>query len=95
MDRRVEIEAILAKDVLPLIRSHGGDMEIRAVEGDTVTVLLTGVCSGCPAADLSTKAMIEEALRGSSAQIEHVILEDDTSESLLDLARKILRKETD
>ena len=91
MDRREEIQKALAKEVIPYVQSHGGDLEIADVAGDTVTIRLLGACSGCPAAGLSTRSLIEEALRDGPAGIKRVELEETVSETLLEFAKQILK----
>ena len=45
-----DIEAVLDEHVRPLLRTHGGEMEIIEVEDGVVRFKLKGKCAGCPAA---------------------------------------------
>lgn len=61
---RSEVEAALAKDVLPYVRNHGGDVRVLDVAPNgAVTCSLEGACRGCPAAPVTAIAVIERALR--------------------------------
>ena len=51
-----DIEAVLDEHVRPLLRTHGGEMEIIEVEDGVVRFKLKGKCAGCPAADLTISA---------------------------------------
>ena len=53
-----DIEAVLDEHVRPLLRTHGGEMEIIEVEDGVVRFKLKGKCAGCPAADLTTEELI-------------------------------------
>jgi len=92
MDQREAVERVLDEKIRPYLRTHGGEACVTAIEGGTVYLRLGGACAGCPAADLSTRALIEEALRGSVEGVDRVELEDSVSPELLDLARKILHR---
>ena len=45
------------------LQSHGGDLEVVAVEGKTVSLRLKGACGGCPGAVMTIKNGIERILR--------------------------------
>ena len=49
-----EIERVLDQHVRPLLRGHGGDMEVLGLEDGVLRFRLLGKCSGCPAAGLTT-----------------------------------------
>ncbi len=53
-----DIEAVLDEHVRPLLRTHGGEMEIIEVEDGVVRFKLKGKCAGCPAADLTTEELL-------------------------------------
>lgn len=86
-----EIEAVLDEHVRPLLRTHGGDMEVIEVADGIVRFKLKGKCAGCPAADLTTEELIQTALTEHLPQIKQAILVQDISEDLLDEARAILK----
>ena len=86
-----EIEAVLDEHVRPLLRTHGGDMEVVEVEDGVVHFKLKGKCAGCPAADLTTEELIQTTLTEHLPQIKQAVLVQDISEDLLDEARAILK----
>lgn len=61
VDERAAAEAAVAA-VLPYIHSHGGDVEILAVERGVVHVRLQGSCAGCSASAITLREGVEKAL---------------------------------
>ncbi|MCB1058544.1 MAG: NifU family protein, partial [Acidobacteria bacterium] len=66
------VETALAT-VRPMLASHGGDVELVAVEApDTVRVRFLGACDGCPASQLTFVAGVKKAIQESCPEIEHI-----------------------
>lgn len=87
-----EIEAVLDQYVRPLLRAHGGDMEVLEFTDDGVLRFrMRGQCAGCPAADLTTEELIRGELAQHLPQVKDVVLVHEVSEDLLRQARTILR----
>ena len=86
-----DIEAVLDEHVRPLLRTHGGEMEIIEVEDGVVRFKLKGKGAGCPAADLTTEELIQTALTEHLPHIKRAVLVQDISPELLDEARSILK----
>lgn len=87
-----EIESVLDQHVRPLLRAHGGDMEVLEFTGDGVLRFrLRGRCAGCPAADLTTEDLIRAEVTQRLPQVKQVELVYEVSEDLLEQARAILR----
>ena len=86
-----ELEAVLDEYVRPLLRGHGGDMEVLSVEDGVLRFKLTGQCSGCPAADLTTEELIRGEVTRRVPAIRQVVLVQETDPALIDQARAILR----
>jgi NifU-like protein len=57
------IEETLEREILPPIRSDGGDLELIDVEGSKVMVALRGTCSFCPQSNFTLKHFVEAKLR--------------------------------
>lgn len=55
---RQELEALRSS-----LQADGGDLEIVAIQGTTVTLRLTGACGHCPHAQMTLKNGIERILR--------------------------------
>lgn len=87
-----EIERVLDQYVRPLLRGHGGDMEVLSLEDGVLRFRLLGRCSGCPAADLTTEDLIRSEVVGRVPEVRQVALVQETSQELLDQAREILRR---
>ncbi len=50
-------------DIRPQIQMDGGDVELVAVEGNTVKVRLVGHCAGCPMSQMTLKNGIEAHIK--------------------------------
>lgn len=87
-----EVEQILDEYVRPSLKAHGGGVEVVEVSDGVVRCRLTGRCSGCPAADLTTESLIQGELITHLPWVRGVALVDDTPEELLDQARALLRR---
>ncbi len=61
-DPRPLIEEAL-EEVRPYLHSHGGEMQLDAVEGGIVRVKLFGACQGCPSAVVTLTQSLEHAVR--------------------------------
>lgn len=84
------IRQIIAEDVRPYLIGHLGDIELVAVEGDTVYVHLTGACKGCPSAGQTLGTVVLENLQKQIPEIRKVVLEQPVSDELLHMARVML-----
>ena len=86
-----ELETVLDQYVRPRLRDHGGGLEVLSLEDGILRFRLTGACSGCPAADLTTEELIREEVSAHIPAIRQVVLVQGTSQELIDQARAILR----
>ncbi len=86
-----EIEAVLNEHVRPLLRDHGGEMEVISFQDGIVRFKLKGRCAGCPAADLTTEELIQTALTEHLPGVKKAVLVREISPELLDQARAIIR----
>ncbi|MDO4719940.1 MAG: NifU family protein [Peptostreptococcaceae bacterium] len=88
-----EIKEIIEKEIRPEIVSHGGDIELSEIKGEVVYIKLTGMCSNCPSAQMTTENLVERKLKEHLGdKIDRVVLKNEVSEDMLSLARKILNK---
>ena len=87
-----EINRIFDKQVRPALRSHGGDGEIVSFEKGTLKVRMLGQCAGCPAADLTNETLIASTLKAAVSEISQVVLVQETSDALLDEARRLMTR---
>lgn len=64
VDQQVElIHHALEDDVMPMLRSHGGGLEILDINGYEVIVKYYGTCHGCPLSSSGTLDFIEYTLQ--------------------------------
>ena len=91
-EQRQELEAVLDERVRPLLRTHGGEIEVLSIEGGVVRFKLLGHCAGCAAADITAEDLVQEELTSALCWLEHAVLVNSVSQDLLDQAAAILRK---
>ncbi|HET7814257.1 MAG TPA: NifU family protein [Candidatus Baltobacteraceae bacterium] len=65
------IEAALDK-ARPYIHSHGGKVEVVAIEGGVVKLRMSGTCDGCPASSATMKLNIEREIARVAPEILEV-----------------------
>jgi Fe-S cluster biogenesis protein NfuA len=66
------------EDVRPYLGSHGGDVELVAVEEGVARVRLGGTCNGCPSSSVTLRNAIEEAIMQAAPELEGVDAEGVT-----------------
>ncbi|MCJ7538244.1 MAG: NifU family protein [Desulfobacterales bacterium] len=59
-------------EIRPQLQADGGDIELVAVEKDTVKVRLMGHCVGCPMSALTLKQGVEAHVRKKVPEIAKV-----------------------
>jgi Fe-S cluster biogenesis protein NfuA len=69
IEKRVQ-EAL--DEIRPQIQADGGDVELIAVEKQTVKVRLTGHCAGCPMAAMTLKNGVEALIKKRIPEIQKV-----------------------
>lgn len=67
-------------EVRPYLESHGGDVELVAIDGAAVRLRMQGSCNGCPSSAMTLKLAIENALAKAAPEIEQVIAEEPEPE---------------
>ena len=67
-------------EVRPYLESHGGGVELVAIEGTAVRLQMRGSCNGCPSSAMTLKLAIENALAKAAPEIEEVIAVQPDSE---------------
>jgi len=66
IDKQIElINKALEADVIPMLASHGGGLEIMDIEKTDVLVRYYGACQGCPLASTGTLEFIEFTLQSN------------------------------
>jgi Fe-S cluster biogenesis protein NfuA len=69
---REKIEAVLAQ-IRPQLEADGGSVELVDIDQGTVSVRLTGACSGCPMATMTLKEGIERILKEQVPEVKEVV----------------------
>lgn len=85
-----EIETVLEEDVRPYLLEHEGNVQIEEYKDGILKVRLTGQCSGCPSAALTTEELITEAVKGRIPEIKDVVLVNEVSDDLIEMAKKLM-----
>jgi NifU-like protein len=57
------IEETLDREVRPMLKRDGGDVELMDVQGDRVIVSLRGMCAGCNVAPFTLRDVVQAKLR--------------------------------
>ena len=91
-ERNQEIEKVLDERVRPLLRTHGGDLEVLEVEDGIVRFKMLGHCSGCAAADITAEELVNTELTEALPWVKKAVLVTEVSQELLDQAAEILRR---
>jgi Fe-S cluster biogenesis protein NfuA len=69
--------------VRPYLESHGGGVELLAIEDGTVRLQLQGSCSGCPSSTVTLKHAVEEAIHEAAPDVAGIVAEDAPREPAL------------
>lgn len=64
--------------VRPLLKSHGGNVELVSIEEGFVRLRLQGSCHGCPSSEMTLRNAIEEAMCRFAPDIEGLEVEGVT-----------------
>ena len=65
----------------PYLRSHGGNVELVAVEPDgTVRLRMQGSCHGCPSSSVTLGLAIEQAIREAAPEVTSIVVDDAAAE---------------
>ncbi len=64
IDKQIKlINKALESDVIPMLQSHGGGLEIMDIKKTDVLIRYYGACQGCPLASTGTLEFIEHTLQ--------------------------------
>lgn len=88
-----QIKKVLKDKVDPVLAAHYGGAVLTKYEDGVAVVRLTGSCTSCPSAQSTIEDVVKSILMENIDGIKDVVLDTSVSEDLLDMARKILRKE--
>jgi Fe-S cluster biogenesis protein NfuA len=63
------------EEVRPAIKADGGDVELRSIDGSSVTVNLLGACRNCAMANSTLSDFVAERIKLYAPEITEVIAE--------------------
>ena len=69
---------------------HNGDVAVLDFSDGVLRIRLTGQCSGCPSASITTENLIAAEVRARVPEVRDVVLVNGVSDSLLAQARALL-----
>jgi Fe-S cluster biogenesis protein NfuA/nitrite reductase/ring-hydroxylating ferredoxin subunit len=78
----VEVEARVRgalEEVRPYLRSHGGEVELLAIDDTVARVRLHGSCDGCPSSATTMRLAIEDAVLKAAPELSAVEAEGVTA----------------
>jgi len=58
--------------VRPYLGSHGGDVDLLEVDGDTVRLAFKGSCKSCPSSAVTLELAVEDAVRAAAPEISSI-----------------------
>jgi Fe-S cluster biogenesis protein NfuA/nitrite reductase/ring-hydroxylating ferredoxin subunit len=67
--------------VRPYLGSHGGDVHLLEVDGDTVRLQFAGSCKSCPSSAVTLELAVEDAVRAAAPEISSIEVVAAESES--------------
>lgn len=91
------MRAVIADRIRPHLREHGGDLSVKEIRGHDVGIVFSGACGACPAAQITIEQVVEQVVEqglrsGLGEELGRVYLINETDESLLAFARKLLKR---
>lgn len=69
---RAAVADVVAREVAPLIASHGGAIRIHSIADGVLTVELSGACQGCPIAGRTLSALVATKVQECCPQVREV-----------------------
>ncbi len=88
-----QITKVLKDKVDPVLAAHYGGAVLTKFENKIAYVRLTGSCASCPSAQYTIEDVVKSIVMENVDGVEDVVLDTSVSDDLLDMARKILKKE--
>lgn len=88
-----KITRIIEEKVNPLLAAHYGGTEATALEDGILYVRMMGACGQCPSAQDTIENIVKDIIMAEIPEVKDVVLDTSVSEDLINMARKILKKE--
>ena len=88
-----QVEAVLDEKVRPLLRTHGGNLQVDHLEDGVLYVKMMGQCAGCPSADLTNETLVEaELVKELPELVQKVAVIQTVSDELWEQAKRLIRE---
>lgn len=58
--------------VRPYLGSHGGDVDLLEIDGDTLRLAFTGSCKSCPSSAVTLELAVQDAVRAAAPEISSI-----------------------
>ena len=88
-----QLQNIITAKVNPVLEKHYGSARLKSYEDGVVWVKMEGACGNCPAAQETIENVVKKELQAAFPSITDVRLDDSVDDDMLEMARKILRKD--
>lgn len=73
-----KIEEVVEREIRPVLKRDGGDLELIDVRGDEVVIAFRGICAGCASAHFTRSSLVEAKLREFVLPTLKVVEEGDS-----------------
>lgn len=73
---------VLDREINPMVRDHGGAVQLEAIRGNTVFVRMEGGCQGCAASDATLGLGVEKKIREAVPEIGAIVDVTEHAEGL-------------
>src|ERR1700721_187706 len=60
--------------VRPYLGSHGGDVHLLDIVGDTVQLQFAGSCKSCPSSAVTLELAVEDAIRAAAPEVSSIVV---------------------
>lgn len=90
-----KIEKVLEEKVRPALLDHEGNVQVISFEDGILKIRLTGQCSGCPSAQITTEELIAKKVMDEIPEVKDVVLVNEISPELLEFAKKLLNHQAE
>jgi Fe-S cluster biogenesis protein NfuA len=88
-----DIQAVLDRQVRPILQAHKGDVELTGIdEGGMVRLRFLGACAACMGAEQTVSEIIVASIRASCPWVSDVQVETGVSSELVAAALKFLKR---
>lgn len=91
MTTQEQIQIFFKRKINPSLAKHEGSVHVIEWKNGVLKVSLSGRCAACPSAHTTNEEFIKKLTMQEFADVEDVVLVTSVSQSLLDMANKILK----